>query len=217
MPVGILGRKIGMTQVFDDETGDAVPVTIIEAGPCSVLQVKTKDTDGYNAVQLGFGEMKEKHSNRPMMGHFAAAGVSPARFVREIRMSEAPGVERGATLTVQILEGVSKVDVRGVSKGKGWAGVMKRWNFQGQRASHGNTKHHRMPGSIGRTYSTSKGVPKGFKMAGQMGNRNVTVRGLELVRIIPEDNLLVVKGSIPGPNDSFVIIHQSQKDSSFKP
>jgi len=217
MAVGILGRKVGMTQIFDEETGVVVPVTVIEAGPCTVLQVKTVETDGYNAVQLGFDEKKEKRTPKAMKGHFGKTGSSPKRFVREIRTAGKPEIEAGAAISVNALEGVKKVDVRGVSKGKGWAGVMKRWNFRGQGASHGNTLHHRHPGSLGRSYSVHKGVPKGMPMAGHLGNENVTMRGLKLVKIISEDNLLVVRGAVPGPNGAYLVIRQSQKDPAYKP
>ena len=217
MAMGILGKKVGMTQVFDAATGRVIPVTVIEAGPCTVLQVKTADKDGYNALQLGFEDMKEKHTPKPMKGHFDKTKGSPKRFVREIRLAEAPTLQPGAVLDVKALEGVKVVDVRGISKGKGWAGVMKRFHFAGQGASHGNTLHHRHGGSMGRSYSVNKGVAKGHPLPGHMGAERVTARGLALVKVMPEDNVLLVKGAVPGPAGGYLVIRQSQKDPGYKP
>jgi large subunit ribosomal protein L3 len=217
MPKGILGRKIGMTRLLDQETGAAIPVTVVEAGPCVVLQVKTEDSDGYTSVQLGFEDRKRKRTTKPMSGHFDKAGCPPKHFVREIRSSDAGGYEVGQVLTVTDLEGIEKVDVSGTSKGRGWSGTIRRWNHHRQNTTHGNTKHHRAPGSIGRAYSVHKGVPKGMKMAGRQGNRKVTVRGVEVVRSVPEENLLVVKGALPGPNGGYLVIRQSQKDPAYQP
>lgn len=217
MPKGILGRKIGMTQVLDQETGAACPATVIEAGPCVVLQVKTVDTDGYGAIQLGYGDKKPKNTPKPLAAHFEKAGTSPKRLVREIRTSDAGEFEQGQVLTVETFAGIQKVDIQGTSKGRGWTGTIKRWNMHRQNTSHGNTKHHRALGSLGRTYSVHKGVPKGKKMPGHYGNEKVTARGLRLLRIVPEEGLLVVKGSVPGPNGGFLVIRQSQKDPAYKP
>lgn len=213
---GILGRKIGMTQVFEAD-GTRVPVTVIEAGPCPVLQVKTRGgSDNYDAVQLGFGEKKPKRTTRPMMGHFAQAGATPKRFVREFRSKSAPRVKLGDTVTVSVLDGARLVDVQGVTKGKGFAGGIKRWGFHRQPMSHGNSRHHRAIGSIGRIYGVYKGVPKGKKMPGHLGVEKVTTRGLRLVRADPERNLLLVKGAVPGPNGGYLVIRRSLKDPSLK-
>jgi len=209
---GILGRKLGMTQVYRDE--ERVPVTVIQAGPCAVLQVKTVETDGYNAVQLGFDDKKPKRTTRPLQGHFAKAGVSPKRLVREFRTEVAIALEPGEQVGASVLEGTNLVDVQGTSKGKGTAGVMKRFNWGGGRRSHGNSKAHRKPGSIGRHYSTAKGVPKGHPMMGHMGSATVTARGLKLVEIDAERNLILVKGPVPGANGSFVTVRRSVKDPS---
>jgi len=209
---GILGKKLGMTQVFVED--ERIPVTVIQAGPCAVLQVKTVETDGYNAVQLGFDEKKPKRTTRPLHGHFAKAGVSPKRLIREFRMQAASSLEPGESVGASVLDGTKLVDVQGTSKGKGTAGVMKRWNFSGQRASHGNSKAHRKPGSIGRHYGTAKGVPKNHPMAGHLGSATVTVRGLKLVEIDAEKNLILIKGPVPGANGSYVTVRRSLKDPS---
>ncbi len=211
---GILGRKLGMTQVFRND--ERIPVTVIQAGPCAVLQVKTVETDGYNAVQLGFDEKKPKRTTRPLLGHFAKSGVSPKRLVREFRTEAAVSLEPGETVGASVLEGTELVDVQGTSKGKGTAGVMKRWNFHGGRRTHGNSKAHRKPGSIGRHYGTAKGVPKGHPMAGHLGSATVTARGLRLVEIDAERNLLLVKGPVPGANGCYVTVRRSVKDPSRK-
>jgi large subunit ribosomal protein L3 len=207
---GILGRKLGMTQVFLED--QRVPVTVIQAGPCVVLQVKTEDTDGYNAVQLGFDDKKAKRTKRPMLGHFAKTGSSPKRMIREFRCERAPSAAPGDAIGAGALDGAQLVDVQGVTKGKGFAGTIKRWNFSRQRMTHGNSRHHRAPGSIGRTYSVHKGVPKNKKMAGHLGCERVTVRGLRVVEIDPERNLLLVKGAVPGPNGGYLVIRRSLKD-----
>ncbi len=207
---GILGKKLGMTQVF---RGDVrIPVTVIQAGPCTVLQVKTVETDGYNAVQLGFEEKKQKRTTRPLLGHFAKCGASPKRFIREFRADAAARVEPGDTVGAAVLEGAVLIDVQGVSKGKGWAGTIKRWNFSRGRMSHGASKSHRQSGSIGRTYGTAKGVPKNKKMAGHMGNEKVTTVGLKVVEIDAERGILLVKGAVPGANGGYLVIKRSYKD-----
>jgi large subunit ribosomal protein L3 len=207
---GLLGKKLGMTQVF---RGDRrVPVTVIEAGPCVVVQVKTAETDGYNAVQLGFDEKKQKRTTRPMQGHFAKAGTTPKRLVRELRSEAAPALSPGDEVGVSVLEGAELVDVQGVTKGKGFAGTIKRWNFGRGRMSHGASRTHRTPGSIGRTYSVHKGIPKNKKMAGRLGGEKVTVRGLSVVEIDEERNLLLVRGPVPGPNGGYLVVRRSLKD-----
>ncbi len=201
--IGILGKKIGMTQVFDEE-GNAVPVTVIQAGPCQVVQVKTLDRDGYEAVQLGFDEIKkEKRVNRPMMGHFKKAGVPPYRLLREFRMT---GFELGQTVTVEVFQKGDRVHVSGISKGKGFQGIMKRHGASGGPASHGS-KFHRAPGSIGSSAFPSR-VWKGHPMPGRMGGERVTVKNLTVVDVKPEMNLLLVKGAVPGPKGGYVEIRK---------
>lgn len=208
---GILGRKVGMTQVWN-EKGERVPVTVIEAGPCKVLQVKTAESDGYFALQLGFCEAKAKNTSRPLLGHFEQAKSTPKRFVREIRLAAPPEDQRGGEVTVKVFEGIKYVDVTGISKGKGFAGVMKRHHFSGMGASHGTSKRHRSPGGLGRSCSTNKGVPKGKRMAGHMGSDRVTVQALQVVRVDPEHNLLLIKGAVPGANGSFVIVNKALRE-----
>ena len=204
---GILGRKIGMTQVFD-ENGRAVPVTVVEAGPCRVAQVKTPETDGYAAVQLAFGE--PKRTSKPAAGHFAKAGVDPARYLVELRLDELGDMAPGTEILADVFEPGEVVDVIGVTKGKGFAGGMKRHNFKCQGASHGTHKKHRAPGSIG-ACATPARVFKGTKMAGHMGAEKVTTLNLEIVQADAERDLLLVKGAVPGPRGGLVIIRNAVK------
>lgn len=227
MGKGILGRKVGMTQVYD-ESGSAVPVTVIEAGPCHVLQIRTVDRDGYEAVQLGFLDKPRRLANRSQRGHVAklsskraksraAAGVEipskadcePKRFVRELRGS-GEGYEVGQELKVDVLAEVSCVDVTGVSKGRGYAGVMKRHNFSGQRASHGVKKVHRHAGGTGYSASPSR-LFKGRRMAGQYGNARVTTRNLKVVGVDADNGLLLVQGAVPGANGGYLVICETNK------
>jgi large subunit ribosomal protein L3 len=208
---GILGRKIGMTQVWN-EAGLRVPVTIVEAGPCKVLMVKTDKTDGYFALQLGFAEAKEKNTSKPLVGHFDKAGTTPKRLVREIRLNAAAEDKVGDEVTVKVLEGMKYVDVTGTSKGKGFQGVMKRHNFHGMPASHGCSKRHRSPGGLGRQNSINKGVPKGKRMAGHMGDETVTIQALEVIKIDAENNIVLIKGAIPGANGTFVEVHKAIRE-----
>jgi large subunit ribosomal protein L3 len=213
MLAALIGKKIGMTQVFDD-LGVLHVVTVVQAGPCSVLQVKTTETDGYNAVQLGFGERKAHTATRPAIGHAGKVGCKPPRAIRELRLGdgEAADVEAGATLTVDTFEGVSHVDVVGTSKGKGFAGVMKRHNFKGLEASHGVKRKHRSAGSIGghaTNLGTAGNIKKGKRMAGHMGHERCTTRNHKLVNIDTENNLLLIKGAIPGPNGGMVFVKHS--------
>ena len=202
----ILGRKIGMTQVWDDED-NVVPVTVIQAGPCAVSQVKTKATDGYDAVQIGFGDIKVKNVNKPMAGHFAKAGVAPCREVREIRLAEPAAVEVGQVLTAEVFAAGDTVKVTGTSIGKGYQGVMRRWNFHGIDDGHGDEKVHRSGGSIGN--NTFPGhVFKGKKMAGQWGAERVTQQGLKIVEVRPEDNVILIKGAVPGPKNGLVLVRK---------
>ena len=204
--MGILGRKLGMTRIFDG-AGAAVPVTVIEAGPCPVTQVKTADTDGYNAVQIALAPAKEKHSTKAMQGHFAKAGKGLFRHLREIRLAGAPEQELGQELTVEIFAAGDTVKVTGTSMGKGYQGRMRRWNFAGSKDTHGCEKVHRNNGSIGN--NTFPGhVFKGRKMAGHWGNETVTELGLTIVDVRPEDNVILVKGSVPGPKNGLVLIRK---------
>ena len=204
--MGILGRKLGMTRIFDG-AGAAVPVTVIEAGPCPVTQVKTADTDGYNAVQIAMTPAKEKHTPKALQGHFAKAGKGLFRHLREIRLSGAPEQELGQELTVEIFAAGDMVKVTGTSMGKGYQGRMRRWNFAGSKDTHGCEKVHRNNGSIGN--NTFPGhVFKGRKMAGHWGNETVTELGLTIVDVRPEDNVILVKGSVPGPKNGLVLIRK---------
>ena len=203
----ILGRKLGMTQVWSDDD-EIIPVTVIEAGPCVVSQVKTKETDGYEAIQMGFGTIKDKHVNKPMAGHFAKAGVAPMRFLREVRVDDASAHETGEVITIDSFAEVEKVNVTGTSKGKGFAGVMKRHGFAGGPGGHGS-HFHRAPGSIGQCASPSR-VLKGVRMAGHMGDERVTVRNLKVVRIDAEHNVILVKGAVPGGNNGLVMIREAK-------
>ena len=201
---GLLGKKIGMTQIFSDD-GTVTPVTVIQAGPCHVMQVKTAERDGYRALQLGLDDKKRKNATKPESGHARAAKAEPKRLLREVRASAEEAVELGQLLTVDIFENVASVDITGTTKGKGFQGVMKRHNFHGMPASHGASKVHRSPGAIGQCSDPSR-VFKGTKMPGQMGACRKTVRNLDLVRVDTEQNLLLVKGAVPGPRGAYLIV-----------
>ena len=202
----ILGRKLGMTQIFD-ENDNVVPVTVIQAGPCTVSQVKTKATDGYEAVQIGFGDITAKHVNKPLAGHFQAAGVEPMRYLREVRVEDASEYHTGDQVTVADFAEVAAVDVTGISKGKGFQGTIKRWNFSRGPMAHGS-RNQREPGSIGQCAYPAR-VRKGLHMAGHMGDRRVTVRNLKLVRIDEEQNLMLIKGAVPGGKNALVSIRMA--------
>ncbi|AAM25435.1 MAG: 50S ribosomal protein L3 [Caldanaerobacter subterraneus] len=208
MKKGILGKKHGMTQIFD-EKGEVIPVTVIEAGPCVVVQKKTVEKDGYNAIQVGFGDVSEKKLNKPLLGHFKKAGVSPKRYLREFRLDDISGYEVGTEIKVDIFKPGDRVDVTGISKGKGFAGVIKRYGARRGPMSHGS-KYHRRVGSMGATTDPGRTF-KGKKMPGRMGSDRVTIQNLEVVKVDPELNLLVVKGSVPGPKGSLLIIRDSVK------
>ena len=211
MTPALLGTKVGMTRVYD-EKGNVIPVTVVQAGPCAVTQVKTVDNDGYNAVQIGFGEVKAKYSTFPLIGHCAKSGTTPRRHFHEIRLKEATTIAAGATVDVKSFGEVKWVDVIGTSKGKGFAGVMKRHHFGGQCASHGTERKHRSPGSIASraTWRGQCGKPKkGVRMGGHMGSDQVTTRNHPLVKIDSENNLLLIKGALPGPNGGLLFIRQS--------
>jgi len=203
----IMGIKIGMTQIFD-EAGKAVPVTVIEAGPCTVIQKKKVETDGYNAIQVGFYNLKEKLANKPLKGHFKKANVKPLRYIREFRLENVDEYEIGQEIKVDGFSAGDLIDVIGTSKGKGFAGGVKRHNFARGSMGHGS-KYHRRPGSLG-----AKGparVFKGRKLPGHLGGERVSVQGLRVVKVYPDRNLLLVKGSIPGPKKGLVIIKNSSK------
>ena len=207
----ILGKKIGMTSVYDDK-GRQIPVTVIEAGPCQVLQVKTAATDGYTAVQLGFADKPERLSTKPLIGHFKKAGATPKRFVREYRTDDVSRYQPGQAVTVAEFEGVGMVDVIGVSKGRGFQGVMKRHRFCGQPASHGTERKHRSAGGIGEGAGIpGRGIRLGKRMAGHMGDERRTSECLKVIKVDAEANLLVVRGSIPGPNGGFVVVRNALK------
>ena len=207
---GILGRKIGMTQFFNDE-GKVVPCTVVEAGPCTVLQVKTDATDGYNAIQLGFDEQKEQRVNKPMKGHLAKSGATPKKFIREIRIDDANGYTAGQQVGLTDLFKVGdRLDVTGTSKGKGFAGVMKKYNFAGFIRTHGTHEFFRHGGSIG-TRLTTGHVLKGKKMPGQMGAERVTIQNLELVKVDADRNLLFVKGGVPGHRGAVLEVRKAVK------
>ena len=203
MSIGILGTKLGMTQIFD-EAGRAIPITVIQAGPCTVTQVKTVETDGYTAVQLGYEEVKEKSLNKPELGHLSKAGAVPLRHLTEYRLSETPSYELGQQVTVDIFSAGQLVDVCGKSIGRGFAGYQKRHGFARGPMSHGS-KNHRLPGSTGAGTTPGRVYP-GKRMAGQLGNKRVTLRKLSIVRIEADRNLLLIKGSLPGKPGALVSI-----------
>jgi len=219
MSVAILGRKIGMTRYYD-ESGHNVPVTVIEAASNHVSQVKTVDTDGYSAMQIAFEDVKPRNTTMPLIGHDAKAGLPPKRFHREVRLSteQVGACELGAQLTVELFDQVKFVDVSATSKGKGYAGSMKRWGFKGQLASHGTERKHRAPGSVGgRASNAGTGRPKkGGKKAGQMGNKRITVRSLQVVATDKKNNVLLVQGAVPGPNQGMVIVREAVRLSKSK-
>lgn len=202
----IFGKKIGMTQLFDEE-GRVTPVTVIEAAPNKVCQIKTTATDGYEAVQLGFGTIKEKKVNKPMAGHFAKQGVAPTRYLREVRVEDASEHQVGEEVTVGAFAEVKKVDVTGTSKGKGFAGVMRRYNFGGGPGGHG-AHFHRAPGSVGQCAYPSR-VFKGVRLPGHMGCDTVTTKNLEVIRVDEDMNLIMLKGSVPGGKNGLVRIRMA--------
>lgn len=206
MSIGLIGRKVGMTRIFTED-GVSIPVTVIEATPNRVTQLRTADTDGYRALQVTAGTKKANRVNKAAAGHFAKAGVEAGRGLWEFRLADDEGadIEVGSELTVAIFNDTKKVDVAGTSKGKGFAGAIKRWNFSSQRMTHGNSLSHRAPGSIGQNQSPGK-VFKGKKMAGQLGNKRITTQSLELVRVDAENNLLLIKGAVPGATGGDVIV-----------
>ena len=202
----IIGKKIGMTQLFND-TGRVVPVSVIQAGPCPIIQVKTPEKEGYSAIQIGFDEKRSKRTTNPMRGHFKKAGCEPQRVVRELRLKEPGDYNVGDAIDVSAFEGVEKVHVTGTSKGRGFAGTVKRHKFKVGRRTHGNS-NHRAPGSVGQCATPSR-IFKGKKMPGRMGGVQRTTRKCSLVRIDTENNLLFIMGSVPGANNGIVLIHKA--------
>ena len=208
MKKGIIGKKIGMTQIFD-EKGNVIPVTLIEAGPCAVVQKKTAENDGYDAVQLGFVDAKEKHVNKAEKGHFEKAGVSFKKHLKEFRLDDCSAVNVGDVITVDTFAEGEKVDVTGMTNGHGYSGVIKRWNHHHLRMTHGTGPIHRQPGSMG--VIDPARIFKNKKMAGQYGNEKVTVQNLKIVKIDSEKNLIAVKGAIPGAKEGIVFVRASIK------
>jgi large subunit ribosomal protein L3 len=211
MTPALLGKKVGMTRIYDDK-GTVIPVTVVQAGPCAVTQVKSVESDGYNAVQIGFEEIKPKYGTMPLIGHCAKSGIAARRHFREIRLKLPTEIAAGATVNVESFNEVKFVDVIGTSKGKGFAGVMKRHHFGGQCASHGTERKHRSPGSIASraTWRGQCGKPKkGVRMGGHMGMDQVTSLHHPLVKIDSQNNLLLIKGALPGPNGGLLFVRQS--------
>ena len=206
---GILGRKLGMTQIFDEENR-VIPVTVVEAGPCVVTQIRTEETDGYSAIQIAYGDIDPRKAKKPQAGHYKKAGQNPRRHVAEIRMDDTSAYELGQEVTVNIFEGDTVVDVAGTTKGKGYAGAMKRHGFAGQGAAHGNQASHRRVGSIGGCATPGR-VFKGTRMAGRMGGNRVTTQNLKIQRIDGDSNLLLIKGAIPGAKGSLVTVKTAVK------
>ena len=207
MTKGILGKKVGMTQIFTDN-GELIPVTVIEATPNVVLQTKTVDTDGYEAVQVGFDDKREVLSNKPAKGHVAKANTAPKRFIREFKNVELEGLEVGSEIKVDTFEAGDVVDVTGTSKGKGFQGPIKRWGQSRGPMAHGS-RYHRRPGSMGPVAANK--VPKGKRLAGRMGNKKVTVQNLVIAQVLPEQNVILVKGNVPGSKKSLIVIKSAIK------
>ena len=209
MKKGLIGKKIGMTQIFD-EAGNVIPVTVVEAGPCTVTQIKTVENDGYQAVQVGFGDVKVSRVNKPMKGHFDKVDVAPKKTLKEFRLESIDGIEVGNILKADTFEVGEIVDVKGTSKGHGTAGAIKRWNFSRLRMTHGTGPNHRHAGSLGACSSPSR-VFKGKKMAGRYGHETVTVQNLKIAKVDAENNLIAIKGAIPGPKGGIVVIADAVK------
>ena len=208
MKKGIIGKKIGMTQIFD-EVGNVIPVTVIQAGPCVVAQKKTVETDGYNAVQLGYADVKEKHMTKAEKGHFAKAGVENKKHLKEFRLDDVSAINVGDVITADTFAAGDKVDITGMTKGHGYSGVIKRWNHHHLRMTHGTGPIHRQPGSMG--VIDPARIFKNKKMPGQYGNEQVTVQNLKVVKIDAEKNLIAVKGAVPGAKDGILFIRDSVK------
>lgn len=209
MKKAIIGKKLGMTQLFE-ENGNVVPVTVILAGPCTVVQKKTVDTDGYDAVQLGFEDIEDRKLNKPELGHFKKAAVSGKRYLKEFRLEDAASMEVGQTVNADVFAAGDTVDVTGTTKGRGYSGVIKRWGCHRLRMTHGAGPVHRQPGSMGANSSPSR-IFKNKKMPGQYGNEKVTVLHLDVVRVDAENNLIAVRGAVPGPKGGIVTLRNSVK------
>ena len=209
MKKAIIGKKVGMTQIFD-ESGKVIPVTVLEAGPCVISQKKTVETDGYDAIQMGYGDVRPKLVNKPLKGHFDKSDVAPKKTLREFRLEDISSYNVGDIIKADIFEAGEKVDVTGTSKGKGWAGVIKRWNFRRLKETHGSGPVVRKGGSIG-ACSDPSSVFKGKKMSGHLGNERVTVQNLAVVKVDVENNLIAIKGAVPGPKGSIVLVRNSVK------
>ncbi|MCH5197640.1 MAG: 50S ribosomal protein L3 [Oscillospiraceae bacterium] len=209
MQKGLIGKKIGMTQIFD-ANGNFIPVTVIEAGPCAVVQKKTAEKDGYEAVQLGFGDVKPNRVNKPMKGHFAKNDVAPKKVLREFKLADAASLSEGAVIKADVFAAGDKVDVSGTSKGKGYAGAIKRWNFGRLKETHGTGPVARHQGSMGACSDPSR-VFKGKKMPGHLGSEKVTVQNLDIVKVDAENNLIAVKGAVPGAKGGYVVITDAVK------
>ena len=205
----ILGRKHGMTHVFRED-GTLIGVTVVAAGPCTVTQVRTQEADGYHAIQLGFGDTTDKRTSQPLRGHFTKVGCAPKQFLREERLAAPPTVKTGDTISVTVFNPGDLVDVIGTTKGRGFSGVVKRHGFKGLRATHGVKRMHRHPGSSGPSADPAR-TQKGIRKPGQFGNARVTVQNLKVVRVDAQNNLLLVRGAVPGHNNAFVVIKQSRK------
>ena len=208
MQKAIMGKKLGMTQIFD-ESGKFIPVTVVEAGPCTVVQKKTVENDGYEALQIGFGDIKEKKVTKPQQGHFKKAGVAYKRFVKELRLDDCSTYNVGDEFTAEIFAAGDKIDVTGTSKGKGYAGTIKRWGTHRGPMTHGSG-YHRGPGSMGGCSDPSR-VYKGKKLPGHLGNEQVTVQNLDVVKVIADKNLILVKGAVPGPKGGLLLIKNTVK------
>ncbi|MDJ0530426.1 MAG: 50S ribosomal protein L3 [Microcystis sp. M53600_WE12] len=209
MSIGILGTKLGMTQIFDNKTGHAIPVTVVQAGPCPVTQVKTKKTDGYESIQVGYKTVKEKALNKPLLGHLAKAGVSPLRHLIEYRLEDASAYTLGQEITADIFQEGDLVDVAGTTIGRGFSGYQKRHNFKRGNMTHGS-KNHRLPGSTGAGTTPGRVFP-GKRMAGQYGSTQVTIRKLSVVKIDSERNLILIKGAVPGKPGTLLNITPAKK------
>lgn len=208
MSVGILGTKLGMTQIFDQETGAAIPITVVQAGPCTVTQIKTKETDGYNSIQIGYAEVKEKAITKPELGHLSRSGASPLRHLKEYRTNDTANYELGQAIKADLFNPGEIVDVSGKTIGRGFAGYQKRHNFRRGNMTHGS-KNHRLPGSTGAGTTPGRVYP-GKKMAGRYGGKQITIRKLEVVKVDAEQNLLLIKGAIPGKPGNLVNIIPSK-------
>ncbi|HNX00716.1 MAG TPA: 50S ribosomal protein L3 [Candidatus Cloacimonadota bacterium] len=206
--IGLIGKKIGMTQTFDKD-GKVIPVTLIKAGPCKVIQIKSIETDGYNAVQLGFEERAEHRVTKPLLGHFKKFQTTPYRYVREFRLEDISDIDTGETVTVNIFTPHEIIDVIGTSKGRGFTGVMKRHHFSGFIQTHGSHESFRGPGSIGMCATPAR-VLKGMKMAGQHGNSRVTIKNLQIVKVDEENSLIMVRGAVPGHRNALVVLRKEK-------